>query len=149
MTVIDPGNETFKRTLSAMHDEGQGVWKMIVASPHTIDLLRMAAALGDPSSCAAMSCIDQTLTKIGKVKAGKRMLCLMCDTAFSRKKYPLAFVIVFPYRDKPSMGVINGVCEGCYDMHNVDLPARVADYYRKNVMEDFRLIPTPSKSGTA
>jgi hypothetical protein len=127
-------------TLTDIHRIGQGVWELRMYNPTAfLEAALNPALLNDDGfhDCRIVAnAIQQIMHHPG-------MLCLLCQQTFSAHHLPSRFVILRPSIDairatpKGACTVVgNGICSDC--VAQPELPARVVDYYRRNVISDLR-----------
>jgi hypothetical protein len=136
------------RGLKGMHAEGQGIWNLMIYNPADVAGVMRAAAVGDAYARGVVRSLEHMIQ--GVLTAQPPMMCLTCDSEFTREAMPEAWVLMHAHRNEPEKALGNGICAACHARYpGAALLPVVTDVYRKELINDLRVLPPMSEAGRA
>ena len=92
-----------------MHQQGNGVWRVVLISAKDRVPLVAAAYAGDPVSMAIVSQLA------GIIERKPSALCVLCPAEFSRASMPEVLTVLSPEVQRPNNVMLSGICRACVE----------------------------------
>jgi hypothetical protein len=114
-----------KAGLTAIHAEGQGVWRLGLY-PRAVIADIAAAATEHPTAAALMSSIEVYTQDMHDRAATDPVQCLMCVATFDLAHVPVALSALSGDVPVPEHYLIGGVCASCWSQPDAQRHVREA-----------------------